>query len=103
MMNCEKRNAMQSIRNRASTRWRAVASLIAALAVALGFTVSAAPAFAAAATHFSITGAPASVFAGTSFNVTVTAQDGTNVTDTGFVGVTIVTSSDGAAVLPSPN
>src|SRR6266852_6082144 len=85
MMNRDKRSAMQSIRNRAAMKWRAVGCLIAVLALGVGFTVSAAPAFAGAATHFSITGAPASVFAGTSFNVTVTAQDGTNATDTGFV------------------
>ncbi|HEX9467780.1 MAG TPA: hypothetical protein VGA11_05175 [Acidimicrobiia bacterium] len=56
----------------------------------------------AAANHFSVVG-PAAVNAGTSFNVTVVAQDGGNSTDMGFVGVTTITSSDGAAVLPSPN
>jgi hypothetical protein len=51
-------------------------------------------------THFAVS-APSSDTAGTSFTVTVTAEDGSNNTVTGFTGTVHFTSSDGAAVLPS--
>ena len=71
----------------------ALVALLASLTLPAG-------ASAAAATHFYVV-APASATAGTSFSFTVTAQDGSNATDTGYAGTVHFTSSDGQAVLPA--
>src|SRR5712692_9911106 len=100
-MNQRMGSAPRSTGLRPSWRWQAAGALVTILGLGAGYaaTVTNAPtSFAAAATHFSVA-APAAVTAGTSFNVTVTAQDGANATDATFVGVTTITSSDGAAVL----
>jgi hypothetical protein len=55
---------------------------------------------AAAATHFAVS-APTGATAGVAFNFTVTAQDASNNTATGYAGTVHFTSSDGAAVLPA--
>jgi hypothetical protein len=52
-----------------------------------------------AATHFSLS-APGSVTAGSSFSVTVTAQDASNNTATGYPGTVQFSSSDVHATLP---
>ena len=57
-------------------------------------------AHAAAATQFSVT-APTNVINGTAFSITVTAQDNTPATDTGYVGTVHFTSSDPQATLPA--
>ena len=51
------------------------------------------------ATHFSIS-APGSRQAGDSFSITVTVQDSSNHTVTGYTGTVHFTSSDGSAALP---
>jgi uncharacterized repeat protein (TIGR01451 family) len=53
----------------------------------------------APATHFAVT-APATTTAGTLFSFTVTAQDASNNTVTGYSGAVHFTSSDAQAVLP---
>ena len=53
-----------------------------------------------AVAHFLVS-SPTPENAGTSFSVTVTAQDASNATVTGYTGTVAITSSDGAAVLPS--
>ncbi|MGH9711792.1 MAG: InlB B-repeat-containing protein [Candidatus Acidiferrales bacterium] len=52
------------------------------------------------ATHFLVS-APGTATAGTAFNVTVTAQDASNNTATGYTSIVHFTSTDGAAVLPA--
>jgi hypothetical protein len=53
----------------------------------------------ASTTHFSVS-APSTVAAGASFSITVTAQDASNNTLTGYRGTVHFTSSDPSAVLP---
>ena len=55
-----------------------------------------------AATHFSVTGFPTSTTSAVAHTVTVTALDTANNTATGYAGIVLFTSTDGAAVLP-PN
>ena len=71
------------------------------LCVALSFMGST-PVFAAAATHFSVT-APATAIKGAPFTITVTAQDGSNTTDTTYAGTVHFTSSAccGGVALPA--
>ncbi|MHB8466446.1 MAG: beta strand repeat-containing protein, partial [Acidimicrobiales bacterium] len=52
------------------------------------------------ATHF-VLSAPSSATAGTAFNFTVTAQDASNATATGYTGTVHFSSTDGQAVLPA--
>jgi len=54
-----------------------------------------------AVSHFSVS-ASSPQSAGNAFSVTVTAEDSSNATVTGYTGTVAITSSDGAAVLP-PN
>jgi hypothetical protein len=61
---------------------------------------SSTPAPAPSATHFLIS-APTTATAGTSFTITVTAQDGSNNTVTGFTGTIQFTSTDKLAGLPA--
>lgn len=58
------------------------------------------PGLAAAATHFSVS-APATSPAGSSLTITVTALDGTNATDTGYVGTAHIVASDSQATVPA--
>ena len=52
--------------------------------------------------HFAITGTPtAPVAAGTSFSFTVTAEDASDNTVSGYAGTVQITSTDGHAVLPA--
>ena len=53
------------------------------------------------ATRFSVA-APATVAAGAAFTVTVTAQDGSGSTVTGYTGTAFLSSSDYTAALPAP-
>jgi hypothetical protein len=56
--------------------------------------------WAAAATHFSVS-APATSAAGSAFTITVTAVDGTNATDTGYVGTAHIVAADSQATVPA--
>lgn len=58
--------------------------------------------FAAAATHFNVA-APASATQGIPFNITVTAQDGSNTTDTGYAGTVHFSDSCAATYCSTPS
>jgi hypothetical protein len=58
------------------------------------------PGWAAAATHFGVS-APATSPAGSAFTITVTAMDGTNATDTGYVGTAHIVAADSQATVPA--
>ena len=80
---------------------KGIGQAAAALLVAV-LGVLAVPATASAvANHFSVV-APPTVTAGSSFSVTVTARNPDNTTDTTYAGPVTLTSSDPAAVLPTP-
>jgi hypothetical protein len=68
-----------------------------ALLLLLAFASAATP---APAEQFSVVPDNASPTAGDTINVTVTAQDSSLVTDTGYLGTVTFASSDGQAVLP---
>ena len=51
--------------------------------------------------HFDISGLPATISVNQSVSFTVTAQDASNSTATGYSGTVHFTSSDSAAVLPA--
>ncbi len=74
-------------------------AILGLLLAGLGALLLPAGASAAAATHYSVT-ASSPQTAGTAFDVTVTALDGSNMTDIGYMGTVHFTSTDGQAVLP---
>lgn len=57
------------------------------------------PGWAAAATHFNVS-APATSAAGSAFTITITALDGSNATDTGYVGTAHIVAADSQATVP---
>jgi hypothetical protein len=56
--------------------------------------------WAAAATHLTVS-APATAAAGSPFTITVTALDGSNATDTGYVGTVHIVAADSQATVPA--
>lgn len=63
-------------------------------------SASSSPVSVAAVDHFQVS-APAGVTAGAAFTVTVTAQNASNATDTGYLGTVRFSSTDPRAVLPA--
>ncbi len=82
--------------------YRLVAAIVGFLVVSFGLITAPSRASAAAATQLVLSGYPPSVTAGQSFTVTVTAEDGTGTTDTGYAGTVKFSSTDTNAAVSLP-